>query len=380
VDAPDAQVPGDRVKLLLCPCDREGCGRYRIGLPASALQEQEASLEIFLSEGLPVRLDLRTGKAIGLADRFGDWDVVVVQRPLADWQVQALRDCRERGIRTVVEVDDDFEALHHLAPAWGSTHPRVSAEWNRQWLRVACREADLVTVTTQALAARYAPHGRVAIIPNYVPEAWLSISRATEEDPSEDRLVVGWTGTVGTHQGDLAVTHGGVAAAVRETGATFRVIGNPELVRRDLSLDAEPENVPWQDWGNYAYEIARLDVGIAPLADTAFNRAKSALKPLEYAALGVPSVASSLPAYEALAARGIGILARDRSRDWRREVKRLLADDAYRAETSAAVRLVAAEHTIEGNAHRFAAAWTGEGYAGSAGASRTSSRRPRISQ
>lgn len=340
-------------RILLNPCDREGCGRYRLGLPASALQREETTLEIFLSEGLPVRLDTRTGKALGLADGFSDWDVVVVQRPMSDWQVQALRGCRRRGIRTVVEVDDDFEALHPLAPAWATTHPKVSTEWNRQWLRDACREADLVTVTTPALAARYAPHGRVAIIPNYIPEAWLSIDA--------DRIgdVVGWTGTVGTHHGDLAVTRGGVAQAIRETGASLRVIGNPELVKRDLSLDAEPENVPWQDWGDYAYEVARFDVGIAPLGDTAFNRAKSHLKPLEMAALGVPSVVSPLPAYEALAARGIGILAKDRSRDWRREVKRLLEDAAYRAETSAAVRIAAAEHTIEDNAWRFAEAWVG---------------------
>lgn len=340
-------------RVLLCPCDRQGCGRYRLGLPASVLQDQEKSLEIYLSEGLPVELDLRTGKAIGLADGFTGWDVVVVQRPLADWQVQALRDCRKRGIRTVVEVDDDFEALHHLAPAWGSTHPRVSTEWNREWLRVACKEADLVTVTTPALAARYAPHGRVAVLPNYFPEAWLQIPREENALP-----VVGWTGTVGTHQGDLAVTHGGVAAAIRETDASFRVIGNPELVRRDLALDEEPENSPWKDWGDYAYAIAQLDVGIAPLADTAFNRAKSGLKPLEYAALGVPSVVSPLPSYVSLAERGIGVLAKDRSRDWRREVKRLVEDEAYRREASESGREIAAEYTIEANAFRFAEAWT----------------------
>lgn len=324
-----------------------------MGLPAAALQRQESDLQIYLSEGLPVRIDLGTGRAVGLADGFADWDTVVVQRPLADWQVQALRDCRRLGIRTVVEIDDDFEALHYLAPAWVSTHPRVSTEWNRKWLRVAAREADLVTVTTPALADRYAPHGRVAIIPNYVPESWLAIKRAQKPTP-----IVGWTGTVGTHQGDLKVTHGGVAQAVRETGARFRVVGSPGLVKRDLALDYEPENVPWQSWEEYPHAVARLDVGIAPLAATGFNRAKSSLKPLEYAALGVPSVVSPLPAYEALATRGIGILARDRSRDWRREVKRLIQDAAYREELSAAGREVAAELTVEENAWRFAEAWT----------------------
>lgn len=368
------------MRILVCPVDREGCGRYRLGLPISVLQKQETTLEIFLSEGLPVRINLGTGRAVGLADGFSEWDVVVVQRPMAEWQVEALRDCRRQGIRTVVEIDDDFEALHHLSPAWVTTHPRVSTEWNRKWLRVAAREADLVTVTTSALAERYAPHGRVAIIPNYFPEAWLTIRRPGEgrretghPEANADRAqgrgqppapTVGWTGTVGTHQGDLGVTRGGVAQAVRETAARFRVIGNPGLVQRDLSLDEEPENTPWQGWEDYPLAITSLSVGIAPLADTAFNRAKSWLKPLEYAALGVPSVVSPLPSYEALARRGIGILAKDRARDWRREVKRLLEDDAYRAELSASGREAAAELTIERNAYRFAEAWAGALVAG----------------
>lgn len=338
---------------MLCPVDRQGCGRYRIGLAASVLQKTEPSLDIFISEGLPVRIDLRTGRAVGLADGFTGWDVVVVQRPMSDWQAIALRDCRRRGVRTVVEIDDDFEALHHLAPAWVTTHPRASSEWNRKWLRVAAREADLVIVTTKALAERYAPHGRVAIVPNYFPESWLSIQAKREGN------VVGWTGTVATHQGDLRVTHGGVAQALRETGARFRVIGQPELVKRDLSLDEEPEHTPWRIWERYPHAIAKLDVGIAPLANTAFSRAKSALKPLEMAALGVPSVVSPLPSYEALAAQGIGILAQDRSRDWRRQVKRLLEDHAYRTELSARGREIASLYTIERNAWRFAEAWGG---------------------
>jgi glycosyltransferase involved in cell wall biosynthesis len=213
----------------------------------------------------------------------------------------------------------------------------------------------LVTVTTPALAARYAPHGRVAVLPNYFPESWLDV----EADRSGG--IVGWTGTVGTHHDDLPVTRGGVAQAVRETGAKFRVIGNPQLVQRDLSLDDEPDNVPWQDWDAYPEELAKLDVGIAPLGDTAFNRAKSWLKPLEMAAVGVPSVVSPIPSYVALnEATGIGTFAKDRSRDWRRELKALLGDENYRFERSEESRMAASALTVEKNAYRFAEAWANE--------------------
>jgi glycosyltransferase involved in cell wall biosynthesis len=323
-----------------------------MGLPISALQHQGTTLEIYLAEGLPVRLDLRTGKAVGLAVGFSGFDVVVVQRPLTEWQVLALRDLRKLGIRTVVEVDDDFTTLHPLSAVFVTTHPALDSGLNRKWLSVACAEADLVTTTTSALARRYAPHGRVVVLPNYVPAAWLEVEAQRDGD------VVGWTGTVGTHRDDLPVTRGGVAAAVAECGARFRAIGNPTFVQKQLALREEPENVEWCEWDDYPGEVARLDVGIAPLQDSAFNRAKSWLKPLEYAALGVPTVMSPLPEYRRLYERGIGVLAKDRERDWRREVSRLLSDESYRQELARTSRDAARSLTIEEHAWRWAEAWT----------------------
>jgi len=52
-------------------------------------------------------------------------------------------------------------------------------------------------------------------------------------------------------------------------------------------------------------------IGIAPLADTPFNRCKSAIKMLDYAALGLAIVASDMPAYRDPAdgdfAQGLGV-------------------------------------------------------------------------
>jgi glycosyl transferase family 1 len=41
-------------------------------------------------------------------------------------------------------------------------------------------------------------------------------------------------------------------------------------------------------------------IGIAPLTDSAFNRSKSAIKALDYMAMGVAAVASDVPAYRGL--------------------------------------------------------------------------------
>jgi intein/homing endonuclease len=82
------------------------------------------------------------------------------------------------------------------------------------------------------------------------------------------------------------------------------------------------------------------------------------LKGLEYAALGVPFVASDLPEYQLLAQRyKIGHLARSKSRLWRRELGHLMDSD-YRDEIGSDYRARVADHlTIESNAYRWLEAW-----------------------
>ena len=44
--------------------------------------------------------------------------------------------------------------------------------------------------------------------------------------------------------------------------------------------------------------LSGFDAGVAPLLSSAFNDCKSHIKVLDYAALGLPSIASGMPAYE----------------------------------------------------------------------------------
>ena len=75
--------------------------------------------------------------------------------------------------------------------------------------------------------------------------------------------------------------------------------------------------------------MAELSVGLVPLIDSPFNRAKSWLKGIEYAALGVPFVASPLPEYRKLADLGAGVLA-DSPQEWYEAIDMLLTDADHR--------------------------------------------------
>jgi glycosyltransferase involved in cell wall biosynthesis len=96
---------------------------------------------------------------------------------------------------------------------------------------------------------------------------------------------------------------------------------------------------------------------LVPLLDSPFNRAKSWLKGIEYASLGVPFIASPLPEYRKLAELGAGVLA-DTPQQWYEAIAMLFEDpDPWASAGRTAVEGL----TYEAHAGRWWSAWTGEG-------------------
>ena len=134
------------------------------------------------------------------------------------------------------------------------------------------------------------------------------------------------------------------------------IVGNGEGAQGAFALEHEPETTGLVELADWPGAVTRLGIGIAPLADTKFNRGKSALKVLELSACGVPWVASPRAEYTRFHRQGCGVLA-DKPSRWYRHLRDLAGNPAMRDEMSAAGRDVAARWTIEGNAWKWAAAW-----------------------
>ena len=369
------------MRVAVHPEAADACAFYRMSEPARVLAGQGADVDHRVGRCYRVA---GHGPAMSIVDPPADLpDVVVVQRPLSDWQYRYVRAFQAKGVAVVVELDDDFGAVHpensahfDASPRWlsaeeweragrpsGRTAARSGRTWHEcppgvtssrsdVWLRRACKLADLVTVTTPALAGRYAPHGRVVVLPNLVPERYLQV-----EAPSHDGVVVGWGGTVATHPDDLVVTGGGVARAVSLAGAGFRVVGDGVRVRADLGLEMEPEVAGWVGLDEWPAALASFDVGIVPLQPSVFNGAKSALKMLEMAAVGVLPIVSPTPDNVRLAKLGLGLLAESPER-WQTLVGAAVRDNEMRAEMAADIRQRAATQTYERLAERWWHAWT----------------------
>jgi glycosyltransferase involved in cell wall biosynthesis len=349
------------MRVIVHPADRHGCGSYRLIFPTEALIAQ--GYNVALEQDTTYRAQWQPcvfgDRIIGL-DEDVEADVVVLQRPMHRNRVELIDALQAQGVAVVVEIDDDFHSIHRRNAAWLASSPLENPDANRDWLMRACKRADLVTVTTPALAKRYGAHGRVAVLPNYIPAKYLTCEPAAYTDEYLERLtgtVAGWTGSVATHPDDLEATGGAIPDALTLTGARFHVVGTGMKVAQCLGLTEKPTSTGWVPIEAYPEAIRQIDVGIVPLAAHPFNEAKSALKMSEFAALGVPPIVTPTTDNRRMNAAGIGFLASTPA-DWYELTSRLLSDVVLREEMSIQGREIMASFTYEGNAWRWFEAWS----------------------
>ncbi|MBE4758292.1 hypothetical protein [Streptomyces caniscabiei] len=332
------------MKVIVYPADAFGCGSFRMRWPGEACAAAGHDVQVVEPKDRRIRVVMEGHTVRDVLDV--DADVVVLQRVTHAYMAQAVGVMRAKGITVVVDVDDDLSSIHPSNPAWAVHRPGAGLHsWHN--VALACRTASLVTVSTPALLDVYARHGRGHVLPNYLPDMYYGLPRV-------DSDTIGWPGSYHSHPNDPESVGGAVARLVDE-GASFVMRGDSTGAGRAFGLAADPPGgaVPIEEWPR---AVASLGIGIAPLADTKFNRAKSWLKPLEMSATGVPWVASPRAEYQRLHNLGAGVLA-DRPRAWYRELKRLRESAALRQELSNTGRAVAGQLRLRDNAWRWQEAW-----------------------
>jgi hypothetical protein len=358
------------IRVLLTAAN-DSSGTYRIDSPAQAVLRRSpdefrvriagpsSNPDLVLNKGgLPINVDA-DGAYVKLRPEAFACDLVVLQRPMYYWMPRAIEEFHAHGIPVIVELDDDFHTAHPENRAFMLNHPKVNALYNWNFLSASIRKADHVTVSTTQLARRYGSHGRVSVLRNCVADAWLEIPHTA----GTRRL--GWPGTVVNHPTDPQQTKGAIADLLdREEGWDFYCIGGGGEYRGDVirafELDRHADRVvttAWRSLEFHPFLVTTIDVGVVPLWTSVFNEAKSWLKGLEFAALGIPFVASETTEYRALAEEhDLGVTVPNRRKNWTRELKRLMAVD--RRQLGDRMReQVRRSLTMSANGWRWAEVW-----------------------
>ena len=323
---PDAGPGGGRILTIAAiPAGHDGSAYYRLYQPVTKLKEFGRHLV-----GIPA-----PGSQIS-APRPEDLegvDVLVMQRPVGKLGSKGW-DSIAGSTARVYEIDDD------LLTADPSGLPHLCDPKLRESVRHLLAASEMVTVSTPYLAELYSQFNpNVRVLPNYIHERVITEIRR----PRRDRVTFGWAGG-NSHLADMC--------SVQYPLRTF-LHANPQVDFHWIGPDFSPlvhRECLWSPWAENVWDYYRkvdFDVGIAPLADIPFNRSKSYLKALDFAALGVPVIAQDMEPYREFVEDGVtGYLVRTHD-EWLARLTELAHDESARAELGAAAQKKAAGFTIQ---------------------------------
>jgi hypothetical protein len=262
-----------------------------------------------------------------------DLDVIVMKQVMFADLPDAIEKATANGQVIVNDIDDWYWGLPTSNRAFVATHPKADPLENvNHYKRIVARSSH-VTVSTPELADRISGWVKcpVSVITNTVDTAKFKRREVVETE----KPTIGWVGSTAHRAGDLETIRGIVGPLVRSGGFGLHhsgfVPGAPlvsevfGLAEDEVSLLplVEPELYP---------EVFVFDIGIVPLSRTPFNECKSFIKGLEYAAAGIPFVASSSREYKRLASQGIGLIA-DKPIEWKKLLMKMKSA-SFRSEVS----------------------------------------------
>lgn len=306
------------MKILGIPNGINGAGYYRCFLPLTRLAKYGGHEVSLPPPG-------NAAKGIVQGTWIGSNELTVghcIGKPGGAMMWESWRE----NTKLVFDVDDD------IAGSDPRSHPEIHEAFSMpgevEAVERVARASHLVTVSTPVLAERFSKFNpNVKLLPNCVNKRLLEVER-----PRRDRVTVGWQGSP-SHKGDMQYHGPALKRFFRQ---------NPDVDLHVMAGDYRKELgrpdarfTPWQiDMWAY-YRSVDFDIGIAPLAPNPFNDAKSHIKALEYAALGIPVVASDCPAYRDFVVHGeTGFLVRY-DHEWGKRLRELACDADMRAEMGA---------------------------------------------
>ena len=253
------------------------------------------------------------------------FDVLIFQRYLRDLNLVKIFDkCEKYGIKTIYEFDDEFKM--------DKTHFYYNSISNlKEHLKFLNEKSDILTVSTPILLERYNKRGSTVLIRNYCTPMSLPIKKIK----SQGIITIGYLGSR-THVRDLLLIKDAIIS-LKEKLQNNDILIKFEVIGITNSADNWYDEIKIPNGKGYFNEFmpwlkenAKWDIGVAPLEDTYFNKAKSELKYIEYTALGIPTVCTDIEAYNGVIKDGVnGFLAKN-TEEWVEKLEKLVINKNLR--------------------------------------------------
>ena len=321
------------------------CGHIRLLLPLQHAAER-APIDLVLASPAEA---LRYRAHVLATQRYAPGDAATARALMGH--------ARDTGTALLYDLDDDLLNIprgHADAAALRPLAPLV---------RAMLGGADAIWTSTAVLAGALAGADRAkpAVLANALDERlWPAAPPIPPVPGAPVRLVMMGTHT---HDADMAVVMPALERLVALFGdrVGIDVIGMtgaadlPPYLNRlgvpPLAGASYPGFVSWFGQARRGMgggtDPGIWQIGLVPLAETAFNQGKSAIKTLDFAALGLALLASDVPAYRGSLADGPGgALVANTTDAWFAALVEFVRNDASRGAARKAAQAGFARHTL----------------------------------
>ena len=249
---------------------------------------------------------------------------------------QLVERIRRAGAKFIYALDDNFFDLVQENKGWPPLELLPIADF-------CLREADGVLLSTPALLERLSEfitktedRQQWVVVPNALDERLL-VSRPIKSRSLEQRKVtIGAMGTA-THDEDLLMILPAIETICRHHPGQveLQIVGvtrKPETQQALQGLpvraiNPQPEEQEYPLFMPWFTATLNWDIALSPLRDTPFNRTKSDVKFLDYAAIGAAGIFSRLPPYQSSVKHlETGWLAENTPAAWEEALETLISE------------------------------------------------------
>jgi glycosyltransferase involved in cell wall biosynthesis len=265
-------------------CDGKygGVGWYRIINPLEKIgadvQRGEFTIGIF-PHGAQSMLDLKKRGDIWVTKPMDSMDVVA----------ELVIGSKFAGAKLVLDLDDDPFNLNPDHPAYKDFMAK------RPQYESFIKGADHIIVSSEHIKSVIEHlNDKITVIPNGIdPEIWKVNGRKRKDG----KIRIGWFGSA-SHMADMDIILPVVEQIEKKyPNVEFHLAG---MVIDDIQEGQRFHHAPTKGYEEYPQWLADkdLDIAIAPLKDTQFNRCKTNIKWLEHSMLKTPMVLSNVTPYK----------------------------------------------------------------------------------
>lgn len=253
---------------------------------------------------------------------------------------------QEKGKKIVVDCDDYFQ-LNDDSPFQIEHEISDASEVIKRTMQIA----DVVTVSTNRLADHVQKlNKKVVVLPNYMDMERWDLPKLHN---TSDTIRIGWAGSM-THLNDLkSIVEPLKRICVEFPQVRLIFIGEQRIADELKGCPVECMlGVPFDVWPARLNGL-QLDIGLAPLLPTEFNKCKSNIKWLEYAIAEIPAIYSPT-VYEHRGFQPKFGLVADKPEQWYNSIKHLIVYPQRRKEImDGSYRLVKGKYDLKRNIHKW---------------------------